>query len=157
LGYPPMGNCRLLAVLHRLHSMKQPMGRSCSSKPSQRLRRRSSLLQATIELPIHLPFSAHPSQLSGTDTARTIVYRESEHGRTMTAKLPDDDGECSGTYQLGDQQGGTWAVACTNGLSASGSIVAFGANKGTKGEGRDTQGRQVRFTVGETKQKYKAN
>jgi len=102
--------------------------------------------------PIAVEWDGYRSLIAGT-----IVYRESEHGGTVTAKLPDDDGECSGTYQLGDQQSGTWAVACTNGLSASGSIVAFGANKGAKGEGRDTQGRQVRFTVGETKQKYKAN
>jgi hypothetical protein len=80
--------------------------------------------------------------------AGTIEYRVNKGSGKLAANLPNGIGECSGTYQYNKQQSGTWSVACTNGLSASGTMKAFGPHKGAEGEGTDIKGRKVRFTVG---------
>jgi hypothetical protein len=80
--------------------------------------------------------------------AGTIEYRVNKGSGKLAASLPNGIGECAGTYQYNKQQSGTWSVACTNGLSASGTMKAFGPHKGAEGQGTDIKGRKVRFTVG---------
>ena len=66
----------------------------------------------------------------------------------MSLVLPNDDGRCSGTYQMNTEGLGTWAMACTNGLNASGTMKASGNSKISEGQGTDIDGRKVRLTVG---------
>jgi hypothetical protein len=66
----------------------------------------------------------------------------------ISVPLPDAEGSCSGNYTFGDNKEGIWAVACSNGLSANGTMKGLGAGKGSRGEGKDNNGRKVVFTVG---------
>lgn len=67
---------------------------------------------------------------------------------SVSARLPDGKGTCRGSYRATDRAVGTWAVACTDGRSASGTYRALGAGKGAVGEGFDAHGNQVRYTLG---------
>jgi hypothetical protein len=80
--------------------------------------------------------------------AGTIEYRANAREGQLSVVLPSDDGRCTGSYQVGKEGKGTWAVACTNGLNASGTMKTFGPHKGAEGEGTDIKGGTVRFTVG---------
>lgn len=80
--------------------------------------------------------------------AGIIGYREADRGGVVRMQLPSNDGQCTGNYQLFGHSEGTWSVACTNGLAASGTFKGFGAGKGASGSGTDVQGRKVRWTVG---------
>lgn len=64
--------------------------------------------------------------------------------------LPNGKGGCSGSYVVNDSQRktGAWRMSCETGDSALGTFVAYGEGKGASGEGRDGQGRRVRFTIG---------
>lgn len=77
-----------------------------------------------------------------------ITYRYGEQEGSMLVFLPDLQTRCSGSYQALDQTRGNWSVSCPDGLSASGSYGGLGTGKGSEGQGVDSQGRQVRFTVG---------
>ena len=62
--------------------------------------------------------------------------------------LPNNEGTCRGKYQMIGQADGTWSVYCTNKMEAQGTFTAYGPGKGSSGEGEDTQGRKVKFTIG---------
>ena len=76
-----------------------------------------------------------------------------QQGRGEIAlSLPNQQGDCSGSYFVTDKQRGTgaWSVSCGNGMSALGTFTAYGRDKGASGEGRDNQGREVRYTIAGT-------
>lgn len=62
--------------------------------------------------------------------------------------LPDELGHCAGRYDFRSTKSGSWSLTCNNGLAAAGKMVALGKGKGATGNGRDNQGRLVKFTIG---------
>ena len=79
--------------------------------------------------------------------AGMIEIREFGKNGTLSLELPDNEGRCTGSFRFSDGNQGTWALACTNNLAASGTMESRGKNKGSSGSGTDTQGRTVRFTI----------
>jgi len=79
--------------------------------------------------------------------AGTISFQQGSSG-TMSITLPNNEGACQGAYRIGSDRAGIWSVACTNNLTASGIYTAFGVGKGSSGEGTDSKGRRVQFTIG---------
>ena len=81
------------------------------------------------------------------------MYAEQNGGRgTFRLPLPNKSGSCEGTWQwvsgeygTNDLPNGTWAIACDNGMAASGTYKSAEDRKGT-GIGTDVQGRKVRIT-----------
>ena len=84
----------------------------------------------------------------GELVAGTLALQQGKRRGQMAMTLPRGDGKCEGTYALAAQRRGTWSVACTNGLTASGTFEAFGTGQGSAGKGTDNKGRSLRFTVG---------
>lgn len=80
--------------------------------------------------------------------AGTIRLEQKGAQGAISFDLPGNAGTCSGTYQLGANQQGTWAVACSDGQTVSGKYEAFGDGRGSSGVGADNKGRKVTFTVG---------
>lgn len=80
--------------------------------------------------------------------AGTVSLQQGKRQGRMAITLPKDQGKCEGTYALKNERRGTWSVACTNNLTASGTFEAFGAGKGSSGKGSDSEGRLLRFMVG---------
>lgn len=70
----------------------------------------------------------------------------------LALSLPNRQGDCTGSYIVNDKREGTgvWSVSCSNGLSALGTFTAYGKGKGASGEGRDNQGREVKYTIAGT-------
>ena len=66
----------------------------------------------------------------------------------LEMELPENDGSCRGTYEYTAKGKGVWAVACTNGLAGSGELKTYGKGKGSSGTGKDSNGRNIKFTVG---------
>ena len=62
--------------------------------------------------------------------------------------LPEQLGVCKGTYLMTENHTGVWSIACNNGMSASGTLIAYGSGKGSSGEGLDEDGNPVKFTMG---------
>ena len=80
--------------------------------------------------------------------AGKIELDEQKGGGTISMLLPDNDGSCTGSYKYDSKRSGSWAMACTNGMAASGTFESHGKGKGSSGEGTDTKGRKVRYTLG---------
>lgn len=80
--------------------------------------------------------------------AGEISFRENNRSGKMKATIPGSGDACEGTYQLGAGQTGSWAMACTNALTAAGTFTAFGAGKGSSGSGTDSRGNAINFTIG---------
>lgn len=78
----------------------------------------------------------------------TVEITEGARKGSLAAKWPGGAGTCAGIYEFTRAASGHWAVSCTNGLSATGIFNAFGAGKGSSGQGKDASGRAVEFTVG---------
>lgn len=78
--------------------------------------------------------------------AGKIYFKRGESAGQLSVDLPGGEEKCAGSYSLGSEQG-TWAVACPDGVTASGTYKGFGSGKGSAGEGTDSKGRNIRFTV----------
>lgn len=78
------------------------------------------------------------------------VIEETRSGKGGDVKilLPSNEGVCNGRYDYTAKGQGSWSVACTNNLAASGTFSAFGNGKGASGEGVDALGRKVKYTMG---------
>lgn len=83
-----------------------------------------------------------------TLAAGTATLEESGKSGRIGISLPNGEASCEGRYEYGATTKGTWAVACSNGMAASGTFEGLGAGKGSQGNGKDTKGRAVKFTVG---------
>jgi hypothetical protein len=95
--------------------------------------------------PIAVSWEGYSELLAGT-----VSFTETKGKGVVNVSLPNGEGSCTGRYQfLNDSSGtATWAVACTNNLAASGTLKGLGKNKGSTGEGTDTKGNKVKFTMG---------
>jgi len=80
--------------------------------------------------------------------AGEISIQQGKQNGRIKLTLPKARGLCDGTYAMTERRKGAWSIACTNGVSASGTMVAYGSGKGSSGEGQDDKGRTVKFTVG---------
>jgi len=80
--------------------------------------------------------------------AGEISIKANNRAGTMKATIPGSSQTCEGTYQLGSDSTGSWALACTNGLTATGTFTAFGSDKGSSGNGKDSRGNAIQFTIG---------
>ena len=80
--------------------------------------------------------------------AGKIEHTNAQKLGDFSIKLPRNEGTCAGKYQFNEASTGTWSVACTNGLAASGTLMGFGSGNGSSGEGWDASGKSVKFTIG---------
>lgn len=80
--------------------------------------------------------------------AGEISFRENNRSGKMKATIPGSSDTCEGSYQLGAGRTGSWAIACTNALTATGAFTAFGAGNGSSGTGTDSRGNKIQFTIG---------
>lgn len=79
--------------------------------------------------------------------AGEIEINEGEGPSIIRIDLPGDAGKCSGIARNIDKNSGVWSMSCSNGASASGTFSAYGSGKGATGQGRDTNGRLVEYTI----------
>ncbi len=107
----------------------------------------TSKTQKTIKgsRPISVTWEGYTELLKGT-----VVFKETAGEGDVRMLLPNGEGTCTGKYRFSDIKAAiaTWAVACTNNLAASGSLKGLGRGKGFAGEGTDTKGKKVKFTLG---------
>ena len=81
----------------------------------------------------------------------SLQFNEKDLVGSLNLKLPNNDGNCKGTYALSTSKG-TWSLLCNkNNMSASGTLKWNNKDGSVTGEGKDTKGKKVKFTVqGET-------
>lgn len=75
-----------------------------------------------------------------------IEFKEKNNVGSLKLQLPNNDGKCEGTYALSTTQG-TWSLLCSNKMSASGNLVLNSTDGSVTGEGKDTKGNKVEFTI----------
>lgn len=80
--------------------------------------------------------------------AGDLYYKSKKQNGRIKLTLPGSRGQCSGSYKIATRDSGVWSIACTEGMTASGTMVVYGAGNGSSGDGRDNNGRAVKFTVG---------
>jgi hypothetical protein len=78
--------------------------------------------------------------------AGTVKFDEVDYKGTLNLPLPNNDGTCSGTYSLQEDEKGTWQIACSNNMSASGNLK-WVKDGGVTGTGTDHNNKKVKFTV----------
>ena len=81
----------------------------------------------------------------------SLQFNEKDLVGSLNLKLPNNDGNCKGTYALSTDKG-TWSLLCDkNNMSASGTLKWNNKDGSVTGEGKDSKGKKVKFTVqGET-------
>ncbi|MBM3509179.1 MAG: hypothetical protein FJX61_03440 [Alphaproteobacteria bacterium] len=97
-------------------------------------------------IPLAVLWDGIDSPLSGTMTV------SSDEGGRLAFTIPRDGATCSGMWSKssGGASGvsrGTWAAACSNGQSATGTYESAGTQSGS-GRGTDANGRTVRMSFG---------
>ena len=80
--------------------------------------------------------------------AGTIEFNEVDYKGILDLALPNNDGNCEGTYSLQKGGKGTWQIACSNNLGAAGTLK-WNKNGSVTGKGRDHKDNKVKFTVSE--------
>lgn len=92
----------------------------------------------------------HPLAINWEGFASPIAGLVEVEQRGGTGKiritLPNGEGICSGSYSVPVNRIRSWAIACSNGLTASGSSES--TEGATVGAGRDSRGRAIHFSVG---------
>ena len=78
--------------------------------------------------------------------AGTVEFDEADYKGTLNLPLPNNDGNCDGSYSLQKGGKGTWQIACTNDMGAAGTLK-WTKNGGVTGIGRDHNDKKVKFTV----------
>ena len=76
-----------------------------------------------------------------------IEFIERKNRGNISMNWPNSENLCTGSYTFGSSSNGSWSIACTNNISASGFMKLRGYKLGSTGEGVDTKGRKVKFTV----------
>jgi len=76
-----------------------------------------------------------------------VKMKEGASSGTMSVPIPSTSEVCNGTYSFKSSGEGTWAISCTNSMSAAGTFQTFGANKGSAGSGTDAKGNSVKYTI----------
>ena len=80
--------------------------------------------------------------------AGEIRFQRTNRNGHIKLTLPKSLVECTGVYTMTAQRKGAWSIGCTDGMTASGTLTAYGRGKGSSGEGKDNKGRSVKFTIG---------
>ena len=78
--------------------------------------------------------------------AGTVKFDEKNYKGTLNLPLPNNDGNCDGTYSLQEGGKGTWQIACSNDMGAAGTLKWM-KDGGVTGIGRDHNDKKVKFTV----------
>jgi hypothetical protein len=78
--------------------------------------------------------------------AGTVEFDEADYKGTLNIPLPNNDGNCDGSYSLQEGGKGTWQIACSNNMGAAGTLK-WTEKGGVTGKGRDHNDKKVRFTV----------
>ena len=78
--------------------------------------------------------------------AGSVKFDETDYRGTLNIPLPNNDGNCDGTYSLQEGGKGTWQIACTNDMGAAGTLK-WTKNGSVTGKGRDHNDKKVKFTV----------
>lgn len=92
------------------------------------------------------PFAASWGGYDGL-MAGTVTIEENRQKGKFKMKLPNNDGDCSGMFEIQISPKGTWAISCTNGMTAVGTYEITNNGKTSKGSGLDAKGNKVQFTV----------
>ena len=111
---------------------------STSSKNTQKIVKQYEL---NGERSIALSWEGYSSLIAGS-----INFNEADYKGTLNLSLPNGDGDCSGSYLLQSDGKGTWQIACTNDMSAAGTLK-WNKTNGVTGSGRDYNDKKVKFTV----------
>ena len=76
-----------------------------------------------------------------------IIFSEQDSFGKIKFSLPDDDGNCIGTYAL-SQTRGTWSCICLEkDVNASGTLTFNSLNGEVKGNGKDNFGKKIKFKI----------
>jgi len=76
-----------------------------------------------------------------------IVFTEQDLFGKLKFSLPNNDGDCIGTYAL-SQIKGTWSFLCLNkDMNASGTLVLNSTNGSVTGSGKDNKGKKIKFKI----------
>ena len=78
--------------------------------------------------------------------AGTVEFDEADYKGTLNIPLPNNDGNCDGSYSLQEGGKGTWQIACSNNMGAAGTLK-WTEKGGVTGKGRDHNDKKVKFTV----------
>ena len=78
--------------------------------------------------------------------AGKINFNEKDYKGTLRLSLPNNDGECEGSYILQTNGTGTWQLSCSNNMGAAGTLKWI-PDKSVTGIGRDYNDKKVKFTV----------
>jgi hypothetical protein len=78
--------------------------------------------------------------------AGTVEFDEADYKGTLNIPLPNNDGNCDGSYSLQEGGKGTWQIACSNTMGAAGTLK-WTEKGGVTGKGRDHNDKKVKFTV----------
>ena len=78
--------------------------------------------------------------------AGTVKFDESNYKGTLKLLLPDNNGNCEGSYSLQKNGKGTWQISCSNNMGAAGTLKWVKGGSVT-GSGRDHNDKKVKFTV----------
>ncbi len=78
--------------------------------------------------------------------AGTVEFSEADYRGTINLSLPNNDGNCEGSYSLQTNGKGTWQISCTNNMGAAGTLK-WTEDGGVTGTGRDHNDKKVKFTV----------
>jgi hypothetical protein len=78
--------------------------------------------------------------------AGTVEFDETDYKGAINILLPNNDGNCEGSYSLQENGKGTWQISCTNNMGAAGTLKWI-RNGGVTGSGRDHNDKKVKFTV----------
>jgi len=94
------------------------------------------------EKPIAISWAGYSDLIAGN-----ISYKEKDYEGSLSLVLPNNDGDCKGTYSLLVNGIGTWQITCSNNMAAHGTLKWIKNNVAT-GIGKDLNKRVVKFTVG---------
>jgi len=76
-----------------------------------------------------------------------IVFTEQDLFGKIKFSLPNNDGDCIGTYAL-SQTKGTWSFLCLNkDMNASGTLILNSTDGSVKGNGKDNKGKKIKFKI----------
>ena len=78
--------------------------------------------------------------------AGTVKFDEANYKGVLNLELPNNDGNCEGSYSLQNDGKGTWQISCTNNMGAAGTLKWIKDGSVT-GIGRDHNDKKVKFTV----------
>jgi len=79
--------------------------------------------------------------------AGVIEFEDGQKQGSISISLPDGRGTCTGQYFLKTRTSGSWTVIDPTGAAASGEFTIAGT--GGSGSGRDTEGNEIRFSLGD--------